>query len=193
MTMIRRGSAMPLVAALAFTVTIPSAGTQTVTSADVSGTTAYLLSAWGTSPLPAPAPTITAVNPNPIPGTKGFHAVTITGTNFVDKPTVIATWGAARGGSGRVNASRVKFVSSTRLTVMVRVAIAPDTGSFRVVNSDGQTSNVYAFSINTPPRKITAVNPNPVPGTLGVPIACHVDRPRTTAAAIGDQNSLCSV
>jgi len=117
---------------------------------------------------PAPAPTITAVNPNPIPGTTGLHAVTIVGTNFVDKPTVIATWGVAGGGSGAVDPSRVTFVSSAQLTVMVRVAIAPDTGSIRVVNPDGQTANAYAFSISPPLPTITGVNPNPVPGTLGV-------------------------
>jgi hypothetical protein len=96
------------------------------------------------------APTITAVSPNPIPGTIGLHPVTITGTNFVDKPTVIATWGVQGGGSGAVDPARVTFVSSTQLTVLVNVAIAPDTGSFRVVNRDNQSSQPSRFSIAAP-------------------------------------------
>lgn len=96
------------------------------------------------------APTITALNPNPIPGTSGLHSVTITGTNFVDKPTVMSTWGAAGGGSGPVDPARVTFVSSTQLTVIMNVSIAPDTGSFRVVNRDNQSSSPSRFSIAAP-------------------------------------------
>jgi hypothetical protein len=96
------------------------------------------------------APTITAVNPNPIPGTSGLHAVTITGTNFVNKPVVISTWGVSGGGTSPVDPNRVTFVSSTQLTVMVNVVIAPDTGSFRVVNANNESSNAWRFSIAAP-------------------------------------------
>jgi hypothetical protein len=96
------------------------------------------------------APTITGVNPNPIPGTNGLHTLTITGTNFVNKPSVIATWGAAGGGSVSMDPARVTFVSSTQLTIVVNVAFAPDTGSFRVVNPDNQGSQPWRFSIVVP-------------------------------------------
>jgi hypothetical protein len=96
------------------------------------------------------SPTITSVSPNPIPGTPGLHTVIITGTNFVDKPTVIATWGVGGGGSGTVDPSRVIFMSSTQLSLQVNVAIAPDTGSFRVVNRDNQSSSPWRFSIAAP-------------------------------------------
>jgi hypothetical protein len=78
------------------------------------------------------------------------HTVIITGANFVDKPTVIATWGVAGGGSGAVDPSRVIFMSSTQLSVQVNVAVAPDTGSFRVVNRDNQSSSPWRFSIASP-------------------------------------------
>lgn len=96
------------------------------------------------------APTITGVNPNPIPGNLGLHSVTITGTNFVDKPTVISTWGVNGGGSSPVAPARVTFVSSTQLTVTVNVMVSPDTGSFRVVNADNQSSQPWRFSIAAP-------------------------------------------
>jgi hypothetical protein len=76
--------------------------------------------------------------------------VTITGRNFVDKPTVIATWGVYGGGTSSVDPARVTFVSSSHLTVLVNVVFAPDTGSFRVVNRDNQSSNVWRFSIAAP-------------------------------------------
>ena len=112
-----------------------------------------LVASCGSDTVAAPqptAPTITAVSPNPIPGTSGLHSVTITGTNFVDKPSVIGTWGVNGGGSAPLDPSRVTFVSSTQLTVIMNVAIAPDTGSFRVVNRDNQSSNAWRFTIAAP-------------------------------------------
>jgi hypothetical protein len=112
-----------------------------------------LVASCGSSTATGPqstAPTISSVSPNPIPGTPGLHTVIITGTNYVDKPTVISTWGVAGGGSGAVDPSRVIFMSSTQLSVQVNVAIAPDTGSFRVVNRDKQSSNVWRFSVTAP-------------------------------------------
>ena len=112
-----------------------------------------LVMSCGSSSVTGPqstAPTITSVSPNPIPGTPGLHTVIITGTNFVDKPTVIATWGVAGGGSGTVDPSRVIFMSSTQLSLQVNVAVAPDTGSFRVVNRDNQSSSPWRFSIAAP-------------------------------------------
>jgi hypothetical protein len=79
-----------------------------------------------------------------------MHSVTITGANFVNKPTVISTWGVGGGGTSPVDPARVTFVSSTQLTVMVNVVVAPDTGSFRVVNGDNKTSNAFRFSIAAP-------------------------------------------
>jgi len=165
--MIRRSSAMPLVAALAFTATFPSAGIQTVTSAEVSGTTAYPLGVPDTGSfrlvnpdgqtsnayafsIGPPPPTITGVNPNPVPGTPGLHLVTITGSDFVNKPTVINSWQVLGGGSGPVNPSRVTFVSSTEITVLLNIAVAPDGQRFQVVNPDGQVSNVWDYNIAAP-------------------------------------------
>ena len=118
--------------------------------------------------LSAVAPTITGLNPNPIPATSGLHTITLTGTNFVDKPAVIGTWGINGGGEGVVDPSRVTYVSSTQLTVIAHVVGGvPDTGSFRVVTPDGQSSFPFPFTI-VPPPTITGLSPAPIPATSGL-------------------------
>ena len=123
------------------------------------------------SPFPftiVPPPTITGLSPSPIPATSGLHTITLTGTNFVDKPTVIATWGIFGGGEGPVDPSRVTYVSSTQLTVIANIVGGlPDTGSFRVVNPDGLSSSPFPFTIVPPPPTITGLGPALIPATSG--------------------------
>ena len=113
--------------------------------------------------LVVPAPTITGVTPNPITAdpANGYQTLTINGANFVNKPTVAVTW---TGGGTTVSSSQVTYVSSTQLTMSIKLGAAADNWTVKTTNPNGQASNTVGFTVQVqaPAPTITGVTPNPI-------------------------------
>ncbi|MEQ1936398.1 MAG: SH3 domain-containing protein, partial [Fimbriimonadaceae bacterium] len=114
----------------------------------------------------APAPSISSISPNPITAdaANGYQTVTINGSNFVSKPTVAVTW---TGGGTTVSSSQVTFVSSTRLTISIKLGNMADNWTVKATNPDGKASSAVGFQVITsnPAPSISSVTPSPVSGS----------------------------
>lgn len=112
----------------------------------------------------SPAPSISSVTPNPITAdpANGYQTLTINGANFVNKPTLILTWTGQSGYT--LPASQVTFVSSSQLTMSIRLGAAADNWTVRTVNPDSQTSSAVGFQVLAPTTapSISSVSPNPI-------------------------------
>jgi N-acetyl-anhydromuramyl-L-alanine amidase AmpD len=114
------------------------------------------------------APTISSVNPNPVTADagNGYQTLTVNGANFVNKPTLVLTSTGQPGYT--LPASRVTYVSSSQLTMSIRLNAAADNWTVRAVNPDGQTSSAVGFQVLAPtatPPSVSSVSPNPVTGS----------------------------
>src|SRR5205085_9295651 len=95
------------------------------------------------------------------------QTISISGTNFVSKPTVFVTW---TGGSKTLSSTQVTFTSSTQLQMSIQLGAVADTWSVRVTNPDGQISNTKSFTVNAgiSALSITSTAFNPSTATVGV-------------------------
>lgn len=96
------------------------------------------------------APSISSVTPNPIAAdpADGNQILTINGANFVNKPTVAVTW---TGGGSTLSSAQVTYVSSTQLTMSIKLGAVADNWTVNVKNPDGQKSNTFGFQVVTTP------------------------------------------
>ena len=113
----------------------------------------------------APAPTITSITPNPITAdaANGYQTLTINGTNFVSKPNITLTWTGQSGYA--LPASQVTFISSTQLSISVKLGAAADSWTVKATNPDGKSSSAVGFTVNAPSAPaptITSITPNPL-------------------------------
>jgi hypothetical protein len=99
---------------------------------------------------PIVTPSISSVSPNPITADADniLQTLTIHGTNFVNKPTVIVTWTGQSGYT--LPADRVTFVNHSELTISIRLGREADNWTVKVVNPDGKASDTFAFQAITP-------------------------------------------
>src|SRR5437763_10139055 len=73
-----------------------------------------------------PAPSISSVNGgNPVVADPGnaVQTISISGANFVNKPTVFVTW---TGGSKTLSSTQVTFTSSTQLQMSIQLGTVAD-------------------------------------------------------------------
>ncbi|MDP9101786.1 MAG: IPT/TIG domain-containing protein [Actinomycetota bacterium] len=126
-----------------------NATTVTITNPDSGVGTAP----WTVNPS---APTITSVSPASVVAGVA-KSVTITGTNFMNAPTLTMTQGTV---------SSVAYVNATTLTAIVTASAgASGTATFTVVNPDTGTGSGGSITINPAP-KITSIAPGSA--TVGV-------------------------
>lgn len=94
---------------------------------------------------PIAAPSITNVSPNPITAdpNNSYQTLTINGSNFVSKPTVVLTWTGQSGYT--LPSSQVTFVNSSQLQMSIRLGAAADNWTVKVTNPDGQASTPAGF------------------------------------------------
>ena len=106
----------------------------------------------------APAPSVTSVSPNPIiaDAANNYQTLTVSGANFVNKPTVVLAWTGQPGYT--LPASQVTFLSISQLTISVKLGAAADNWTVKVVNPDNQSSSAVGFTVNAPTYSIS---PNP--------------------------------
>ena len=110
-------------------------------------------------------PTITGVSPNPATGSTSPQSLTITGTNFVNKPAVTVTW---TGGSKVLTSSEVSFLSSTQLTISITTLNDPDNWTVQATNpSGGGSSSQFPFRVVAPTPVISSLSTSPSPPNAG--------------------------
>lgn len=112
-----------------------------------------------------PAPTIVNINPNPVIGSADYQTITLSGSNFVNKPKVILTWTLPPlppTGGYTVPDAQVTFVNSTKVQISIKTSTSADTWTAKVLNPDGQTSEPYSFNVQSP----NTGNQNPTPLVL---------------------------
>ena len=100
----------------------------------------------------AVSPLISIVSPNPITynATNGYQTVTISGANFVDKPTVTLTWTMEPlppAGGYIVPSTQVTFISSSQLSISIRLGAVADNWTVKVTNPDGKFSNMAGLQV----------------------------------------------
>jgi len=105
----------------------------------------------------SPAPTLISTNPSSRGQGAQNQTITITGTGFLNGPTIAAAFS-----NPGITVNSANFVNATTLTVNITIAKNAPTGpgNLTITNGDGSTatgSNV--FTVNAAPT-ITAVNPN---------------------------------
>jgi hypothetical protein len=111
------------------------------------------------------APQIASVTPNPIvaDAANAFQTLTIDGSNFVDKPTVILTWSRQSGHT--LSASRVTFISNSRILISIQLGRIGDVWSVSLINPNGQSSSSRSFTVQAPqssaPGAFTLSNETP--------------------------------
>jgi len=102
----------------------------------------------------ASVPFIGAISPNPVPGINGNQTLFINGTGFQNgaglkvrlvRPT----------GQTDLQGAQVTFLSSTQLSILIDAGTTAANWTTQVINPDGQSSNVFAFSI-APPATTTS-------------------------------------
>jgi hypothetical protein len=93
----------------------------------------------------APAPVITLLSPNPVPVSNAV-SIGIFGTGLQPGGTLHFTWTVSGGGSrDRIDYT---FVNSGFLTITINTGTIPSTGwTVQMINPDGQSSNVFPFSV----------------------------------------------
>ena len=90
-------------------------------------------------------PVITSVNPSPIIGSDTPQTILVSGSGFVNKPSVTLSWtGMAQ---YAVPDAQVVFVNGSQLQFSITTTTSPDNWTVKVSNPDGQASNVLAFSV----------------------------------------------
>ncbi len=95
-------------------------------------------------------PSITSVTPNPITANaaNAYQTLTINGANFVNKPTLVLTWTGQPGYT--LPASQVTYVSSSQLTMSVRLGASADNWTVKAINPDSQQSSAVGFQVLAP-------------------------------------------
>ncbi len=81
------------------------------------------------NPPSTAAPSITGVSPNPVTGSSVRQTITISGANFLSKPTVTLTWTVPPlppAGGYVVPTAQVTYVSDTQVQMSVTTTLAPD-------------------------------------------------------------------
>src|SRR5207244_2128688 len=114
----------------------------------------------------APAPTLSTVTPNPITAdpANGYQTLTLSGSNFVNKPTLILTWTGQPGYT--LPASQVAFLSSTQLTMSIHLGATADNCTVLPVALPGQASSAVPFQVvvsgvtTEPPGLVWVASPN---------------------------------
>ena len=119
----------------------------------------------GLTLVTANPPSISSVSPNPITAdaANGYQTLTINGANFVSKPTIVLTWTGQPGYT--LAASQVTFVSSSQLTISIKLGAAADSWTVKAVNPDGKSSSAVGFQVlapSLPAPSISSVSPNPI-------------------------------
>ncbi len=114
-----------------------------------------------------PPPTLSSVSPATVTGVPlpGRVSLTLTGSNFVNKPSVFVTY---TGGTATIASQYVTFVSSTRLDITVATDVTADNWTVRVTNPDGQQSATRNFTVTAPVAAaptVSTISPNPVTGS----------------------------
>lgn len=94
----------------------------------------------------APPPAITQLTPNPVP-VGSAKLIGIFGTGFQPGGRLHFTWTVSGGGfSDRLDYT---FVNSGFIEITINTGTIPSTGwTVQMINSDGQNSNVFPFSVN---------------------------------------------
>jgi prepilin-type N-terminal cleavage/methylation domain-containing protein len=105
----------------------------------------------------SPAPTLISTNPSSRGQGAQNQTITITGTGFLNGPTIAAAFS-----NPGITVNSTNFVNATTLTVNITIAKNAPTGpgNLTITNGDGSTATGNnVFTVNAAPT-ITAVNPN---------------------------------
>jgi hypothetical protein len=115
------------------------------------------------SATPAAAPTISSVSPSSYPANTSNQTMTINGANFVSGATL--TFDPPTGSNIESSASKLTFVSSTRITYEINNGGDAGQWTVRVNNPDGQRSSAASFTVaaSTPAPSISSVSPSSYP------------------------------
>gem|GEM_PF-1541934 len=108
------------------------------------------------------APWISAI-PNPVAAMNGNQTVTINGIGFQSGSGLkvrVATSGFTQDLSG----GQVSFLSAAQLTIQLNVGSNAANWTAQVINPDGQSSNLFSFSVTTQAVNVTVAMPQLVFG-----------------------------
>jgi pimeloyl-ACP methyl ester carboxylesterase len=108
----------------------------------------------------AAAPSISGVSPSSYPAVSGDRTMTISGSNFISGAKLI--FDPPTGSNLNSSASKLTFVSSSRIDYEFNNAGDAGTWTVRVVNPDGQQSAVASFTVAavaSPPATPTQLTP----------------------------------
>ena len=94
---------------------------------------------------PMAAPSISGVTPDPVTAdpNNNYQTLTISGSNFVNKPAVVLTWSGQSGYT--LPSSQVTFVSSGQLQISIKLGASADDWTVKVINPDSQASSPTGF------------------------------------------------
>lgn len=135
------------------------------------------------APTSTAAPSISNISPSSVTGSTNYQLFTINGANFVSGVMVQVgfhdnnyTW--------QSTASTPSFVSSSQLTVPIKVGLTVDTWNVRVVNPDGQASNIAHFNVTA------QAQPDLVPSNVTItPTSFVLGSPITVSLTITNQGN----
>ena len=121
------------------------------------------------SPEAKGAPVINSMSPNPVPGSASDQPVSIFGSGFVSGSglKVRVTF---PGGQTDLQGTQVTFISSTQLRILITVGTSAANWTARVINPNGEMSNVFNFSVTAAAQapSINNISPNSIPASNGL-------------------------
>jgi surface antigen len=111
----------------------------------------------------ASKPSISSVSPNPITANaaNSYQTLTINGSNFVNKPTLVLTWTGQSGFT--LPASQVTYISNSQLTMSIHLGASADSWTVKAINPDTQSSNAFGFQVLAPSGTSGCSFPNTYP------------------------------
>jgi uncharacterized protein YxjI len=131
-----------------------------------SGVDGWVASLYLQEVVSAPAPSISSVSPSSMPASGSDQTLTIDGSNFVSGATL--TFNPPTGSNINSTASKLTFVSSTRIRYQINNGNDAGTWSVRVTNPDGNSSGWTSFTVaapSTPSPSISSVSPSSIPAS----------------------------
>ena len=134
------------------------------------------------NPPALPAPSISSISPNPAPGMNGSQTLTINGTGFQNS-SGLRVHVAGTNFSADFTGPQVNFISSSQLTVSMNLGTAAVNRTVQIFNPDGQSSNLFSFSVTAQPVNTLLALPQIAFGG-GWYTALYLSNTNTTAATV---------
>ena len=102
------------------------------------------------------APHIDSMNPNPVPGSSSDQIVSILGNNFANG-TTLKVHVTSSNVNTDLTGTQVNWRTAGQIDITIKVGTTADNWTATVINPDGQSSNVFPFSVRANTSGLSSV------------------------------------